>query len=201
MTQLYLASQSPRRRELLSKLGVSFETFSVDLDETVLPNEEAHPYVERLALAKAQAGYDRLPIEQQKKAVVLGSDTTVAIDEHILGKPESFETFHAMMQRLSGKAHQVMTGVALVSAQQKEAIVVTANVEFADLSDELIAEYWATGEPQDKAGGYGIQGLGAVLVTGLQGSHSAVVGLPLRETAQLLGRFNIPIWQGAHLLR
>lgn len=194
---LILASQSPRRRELLATLGVSFRAESVDIDETPHVEERPIPYVERLALEKAQAGYVQFADELDW---VLGSDTTVVIDDTILGKPENFEHFQEIMQRLSGRLHQVVTAVAIVRDQQSFFDVVTTNVQFTVLNDELIEQYWRTGEPQDKAGGYGIQGLGSVLVKDIQGSYSNVVGLPLHETAKILSKAELPIWHGGLLL-
>ncbi len=192
MTTLYLASASPRRRELLAQIGVPFTTHVVPIDETAQPGEAPAAYVERLARAKAHAALDTL---NDRDAVVLGSDTAVVLDGRILGKPVDREDALATLAALSGREHQVLTSVALVSDNRAEARVVTSTVRFKPLDRTQIEAYWATGEPRDKAGSYGIQGLAAVFVSQMQGSYSAVVGLPLCETAELLAQFAIPCWQ------
>lgn len=193
MATLYLASGSPRRRELLTQIGVPFITLSAAIDESPLPNEPAHGYVERLALEKARAGLATLALADD--AVVLGADTAVVRDGQILGKPQDRADALAMLASLSGREHQVLTAVALVSATRSSAQVVTSQVRFRPLQPGEAEAYWASGEPQDKAGSYGIQGLAAIFVSQLQGSYSAVVGLPLCETAQMLNEFAIPCWQ------
>lgn len=193
MTTLYLASASPRRRELLEQIGVSFTTHVVPIDETPQPGEAPAAYVERLALAKAQAALGTL--DDRHDAVVLGSDTAVVLDGRILGKPVDREDALATLAALSGREHQVLTAVALVSDARAEARVVASTVRFKALDRTQLEAYWATGEPRDKAGSYGIQGLAAVFVSQMQGSYSAVVGLPLCETAELLAQFAIPCWQ------
>lgn len=195
MTTLYLASASPRRRELLAQIGVPFVTRVQPIDETPLPAEAPAAYVERLALAKAQAVFATL--QDRQGAVVLGSDTAVVLDGRILGKPVDREDALATLAALSGREHQVLTAVALVNDIRAEACVVTSTVRFKTLDRTQIEAYWATGEPRDKAGSYGIQGLAAVFVSQMQGSYSAVVGLPLCETAELLAQFAIPCWQQA----
>ncbi|MBB3270725.1 septum formation inhibitor Maf [Pseudomonas monteilii] len=191
MNPLYLASGSPRRRELLTQIGVPFSVVSAPVDETPLPDESAPAYVERLARAKAAAGLASV----EGTAVVLGADTAVVLDGRILGKPESREDALAMLADLSGREHQVLTAVALTDGQRVQSLCVTSQVRFRAISDDEAQRYWASGEPADKAGGYAIQGLGAVFVTGLSGSYSAVVGLPLSETADLLGQFGVACWQ------
>ncbi|WPX86809.1 Maf family protein [Pseudomonas asiatica] len=191
MNPLHLASGSPRRRELLTQIGVPFSVVSAPIDETPLPDESAPAYVERLARAKAAAGLACL----EGPAVVLGADTAVVLDGRILGKPENREDALAMLADLSGREHQVLTAVALSDGQRVHSLCVTSKVRFRAISAEEAQRYWASGEPADKAGGYAIQGLGAVFVTGLSGSYSAVVGLPLSETAELLGQFGIACWQ------
>jgi len=193
MTTLYLASASPRRRELLTQIGVAFVTRVQPIDETPQPAEAPAAYVERLALAKAQAVLATL--DDRHAAVVLGSDTAVVLDGRILGKPVDREDGLATLAALAGREHQVLTAVALVSATRAEARVVSSTVRFKPLTQAQIEAYWATGEPCDKAGSYGIQGLAAVFVSQMQGSYSAVVGLPLCETAELLAQFAIPCWQ------
>ncbi|WP_068829526.1 Maf family protein [Pseudomonas sp. BMS12] len=195
MATLYLASGSPRRRELLAQIGVPFTPLIAAIDETPLPDESAHGYVERLAREKAEAGLATLG--SAAEAVVLGADTAVVLDGRILGKPLDRADGLAMLAALAGREHQVLTAVALAGAGRVESRVVVSRVAFRPLRPGEAEAYWASGEPQDKAGGYGIQGLAAVFVSQLQGSYSAVVGLPLCETAQMLGEFGIPCWQAA----
>ena len=193
MATLYLASGSPRRRELLTQIAVPFLTQIAPIDENALPGESPIAYVERLARAKAQAGLAALA--ETSDVVVLGADTSVVLDGRILGKPADRDDALATLSALSGRTHQVLTAVALVSRERLESRVVTSQVTFRPLSQAEIEAYWASGEPQDKAGCYGIQGLAAVFVSQLHGSYSAVVGLPLCETAALLAEFAIPCWQ------
>lgn len=193
MASLHLASASPRRRELLAQIGVPFVTLIASIDETALPGEPAERYVERLAREKALAGLAAL--SDPADAVVLGADTAVVLDGRILGKPADRAECLATLAALSGREHQVLTAVALASAQRIESRVVASRVRFRPLRAGEAEAYWATGEPCDKAGSYGIQGLAAVFVSQIEGSYSAVVGLPLCETAQLLGEFGIPCWQ------
>jgi len=192
MARLYLASTSPRRAELLTQIGVSFTACVVSVDETAQPDECPSAYVQRLAQAKAMAGLAALSDEQ---ASVLGADTTVVLDGRILGKPADYQEALAMLSALSGRSHQVLTAIALANHQDCQAQVVSTEVTFRRLSEAEISAYWATKEPCDKAGAYGIQGLAAVFVTRIEGSYSAVVGLPLCETAQLLATFGIPCWR------
>lgn len=194
MHPIYLASGSPRRRELLTQIGVPFVTLSAAIDETPQPGEAPADYVARLALGKAQAGYGTLP-QGTGAAVVLGADTAVIIDGRILGKPGDQADALEMLMSLSGREHQVLSAVALFDGSRHEVINVSAQVRFRPIEPAEAQAYWASGEPVDKAGGYAIQGLGAVFVASLTGSYSAVVGLPLCETAALLGRFGVPCWQ------
>ncbi|EJO94451.1 Maf-like protein [Ectopseudomonas mendocina DLHK] len=193
MAELFLASASPRRRELLAQIAVPCVTQIASIDENPLPDEPAAAYVERLAREKARAGLTALG--GRANAVVLGADTAVVLDGRILGKPQDFADFKRMLRALAGRTHQVLTAVALVSSDREAAQVVASDVTFRALSEAEIEAYWASGEPCDKAGGYGIQGLAAVFVSRIEGSYSAVVGLPLCETAQLLADFGIPCWQ------
>ena len=196
MTSLYLASGSPRRRELLTQIGVPFSTVSAAIDETPLAHEAATAYVERLAREKARAGHERVAESPPSDAFcVLGADTAVVLDGQILGKPVDEADALAMLMALSGREHEVLTAIALMDATRCETRVVSSAVRFRNISTQEAARYWASGEPLDKAGGYAIQGLGAVFVSGLEGSYSAVVGLPVCETAELLGHFGIPCWQ------
>jgi septum formation protein len=183
--KIYLASASPRRRELVEQLGYQFEQFSVDADESLLDSESPREYVERLARLKAESGvalgYTSYP--------VLGSDTSVVVDGQILGKPESYEDFQRMMMLLSGRTHEVLTGIAFATKHSTISDVVVTQVTFKALTEAEVESYWQTGEPADKAGGYGIQGFGGRFVTNLEGSYFAVMGLPLYETDRLLTRF------------
>lgn len=201
MTPLYLASGSPRRRELLTQIGIPFTPLSAAVDETPLPDEAATTYVERLARAKAQAG---LAVLQGHDAgaplAVLGADTAVVLDGRILGKPVDQDDALAMLAALSGREHQVLTAVAVADPQRCLSVCVASQVRFSPISVERARAYWASGEPLDKAGAYAIQGLGAVFVERIEGSYSAVVGLPLSETAALLAQFGIPCWQPSSAL-
>jgi septum formation protein len=196
MPQLHLASGSPRRRELLTQIGVTFTTLSADIDETPLNDETPTAYVERLARGKADAGLLFLANDPAyTSACVLGADTAVVLDGKILGKPVDQADALAMLAALSNREHEVLTAIAVVDQQRCETRTVSSRVKFRSISAEEARAYWASGEPQDKAGSYAIQGLAAVFVESLNGSYSAVVGLPLCETAEILQRFGIPCWQ------
>ncbi|OYD24562.1 Maf family protein [Oceanimonas baumannii] len=184
---LYLASASPRRRELLAQLGVSFELVLPDIEECQQPGETAADYVQRLAYSKAQAGAVMAPLPLP----VLGGDTIVVQNDEVLEKPRSEAHGKAMLRRLSGSTHRVMTAMALVTPTGCQGVLVTTEVTFRCLSEDDIARYWQSGEPADKAGGYGIQGLGGRFVSRINGSYSAVVGLPLVETEALLQRSGV----------
>lgn len=189
MAKLYLASTSPRRAELLRQIGVAFQPCAPAVDETPQVGELPEHYVERLARAKALAVQ---PLEPH--ACVLGADTAVVLEGQILGKPSDAETGLAMLRALSGRTHQVLTAVAVAHAGQCQSKVVATEVSFRALSEAEILAYWASGEPCDKAGAYGIQGLAAVFVRHIKGSYSAVVGLPLCETAHLLACCGVACW-------
>lgn len=190
---LILASASPRRRKLLAQIGIACSVRPVDLDESAQPGEAPLAYVERLALAKARAGLDG----QKADSVVLGADTAVVLDDEILGKPRDRDDAFAMLRRLSGREHEVLTAVALASRGRAAVRTSTSRVGFAPLSDAVIAAYWATGEPADKAGAYGIQGFAAAFIHHVSGSYSGVVGLPLFETVELLREFGIEVWEAS----
>ncbi|NWD03670.1 Maf family protein [Pseudomonas gingeri] len=194
MTQLYLASGSPRRRELLTQIGVPFTAISADIDETPQVDEAPTAYVERLARGKAAAGRAALA-NPQAPCCVLGADTAVVLDGKILGKPLDEADAVATLLALSGREHEVLTAVALLDGERCESRVVRSLVKFRTIKTEEASAYWSSGEPCDKAGSYAIQGLAAVFVAGLNGSYSGVVGLPVCETAELLGHFGIPCWQ------
>lgn len=188
---LLLASQSPRRQELLRQIGVRFAILPVMVTEIPEAGEAPADYVQRLALSKATAGS-----ELNGELPVLGADTVVVHRGQILEKPCSREHGIEMLLSLAGESHQVLTGVAVCYQRAQRVQVVTTAVRFRDISLVEAERYWATGEPADKAGGYGIQGLGAVFVAHLAGSYSNVVGLPLTETQALLAQFNVPVWCG-----
>jgi septum formation protein len=189
--RLLLASASPRRRELLEQIGVPTRRVHCQVDEQVMPGELPAVYVKRVTRDKVLAGVMAAP----DGAVVLAADTAVVLDEQILGKPRDREHAAQMLAALSGREHQVMTAVAVACGEQVELQLVTTQVRFRGLSAAEIDAYWASGEPADKAGAYGIQGLGAVFVAHINGSYSAVVGLPLLETAAILEGFGISCWQ------
>ncbi|MGB0833968.1 MAG: Maf family protein [Psychrobium sp.] len=179
---IYLASQSPRRRELLEQINISYELLSASIDETPLDNEAAADYVKRLAVEKARAGQ---AVAAENKPV-LGADTIVVLDDKLLGKPRDKEDAISTLMALGGRQHQVMTAVALVQGDKVVCDVVTTTVTFRTISEQEALNYWHSGEPKDKAGGYGIQGLGAQFVEKIDGCYFAVVGLPLMKTQQLL---------------
>ena len=183
---LYLASRSPRRRELLDQLGQAHALLPADVDEMPLPGEDPKDYVERMALAKALAGRQNLTARNLTTAhPVLGADTAVVCDNRILGKPTDADDALAMLRLLSGREHRVLTGIALLGARQQTAVSETL-VRFRQITPAEAAAYWDSGEPRDKAGAYAIQGRGAAFVEHISGSYSGVVGLPLFETAALL---------------
>lgn len=191
---IYLASASPRRRELLAQVGIPVQLVSGEIDETPLADENPAAYVERLALAKARAGYATLRGRGQASGLLLAADTTVALGTEIFGKPAHAEEAAHMLSRLSAGEHTVLTAVAVTDGERYEAVVSVSGVRFRALDAAEIAAYVASGEPMDKAGAYGIQGLGAVLVEEIHGSFSGIVGLPLAETVALLRRFGYPFW-------
>ena len=192
--QFWLASASPRRRELLRQVGFRFDVMQVEIDETPGPSESPLAYVRRLAGEKARAGYRLASLDDGLP--VLGADTTVVSGGHILGKPDNWEQFSEMFRRLSGTMHDVLTGVAICQ-QDRVAIAHSATrVRFRTVSAAEQQRYWETEEPLGKAGGYAIQGLGAVFVEHIEGSYSGVVGLPLYETTKLLADYDIHPWQG-----
>jgi septum formation protein len=184
--KLILASQSPRRRELLLQLGYEFTVQVSDIDETVKKDETPHDYVLRLAKQKAQHVLKLLSKTDKECSYVLGSDTCVVFNGQILGKPDNEDACVSTLSLLSNNQHQVLTAIALASQNDIQGQVVNTDVTFKSLSKAEIQAYWLTGEPQDKAGSYGIQGIAGQFVKTINGSYSAVVGLPLYETAQLL---------------
>jgi septum formation protein len=192
--RIHLASQSPRRRELVARLGVDFGVTPVAVDETPLEGEAPELFAVRAALAKARAGLKRLGGEAA--GPVLGADTVVVVDEHILGKPRDRRDALDMLDRLSGRVHLVLTGVALAAPGGEASRLSVSHVTFRRITPAEASAYWDTGEPCDKAGAYAIQGLGAVFAERLEGSYSGVMGLPLFETAELLAGAGIEILSG-----
>jgi septum formation protein len=200
--RIYLASRSPRRRDLLKQIGVPFELLllredlrrGADVDETPLAEESPGVYVLRVASAKAAMAVRQIAYRGLPQKPVLSADTTVVFDGQIVGKPEDAEDAAHILRTLSGREHQVLTAVAVALREQIEAQISVSSVLFRELSDAEIRSYVATGEPLDKAGAYAIQGRGGVLVTRMIGSYSGIMGLPLAETVELLQKFGIPTW-------
>ena len=192
--KIYLASKSPRRRELLRQIGIEFEILQLrdhvahgaDVSEAVHPDELPQDYVARVSAEKASFAWHIIHKRRMLPRPVLAADTTVVIDGKILGKPGGSAEAAAMLGQLSGRTHQVMTSIALYHHEQSWQLTQISEVTFADLSEQTIARYCATHEPYDKAGGYGIQGLAAVFIRHIAGSYSGIMGLPLFETTQLL---------------
>lgn len=184
--RLLLASSSPRRREILAALGLEFEARGLDVDETPLSGEDAADMVLRLAEDKARAG-------AAPARVVLAADTAVVLDGEIFGKPIDRDDALGMLERLSGREHEVLTGVAVCADGNIETGLSRTRVRFRDIGRDEALQYWQSGEPADKAGAYGIQGLGGVFVSNIEGSYTGVVGLPVFETARLLARAGIPV--------
>ena len=191
---LYLASGSPRRAELLRQIAVPFSVLPApDIDETPLPQEPPLDYVCRMAREKAQVG--AVAAHGQPLGAVLGADTAVVLGDEILGKPADKEQALAMLKALNGNEHQVMSALALSHRGQLEVRYAITRVQFRHLDEVYLQAYVDTGEGADKAGGYGIQGLGAALVASLTGSYSGVVGLPLEQMVELLDQVGIRYWQ------
>ena len=190
--QIYLASASPRRRELLRQIGITFRHLPIVIDETRLTGESPPAYVSRLAQAKARAGVQIL--NRRQLHPVLGADTVVVVEGVMLGKPRDRAEGLAMLARLSGREHQVLSAVALATPQRNVVKVQQSQVRFRTLSPDECDAYWETSEPCDKAGGYAIQGRAAAFITELRGSYSGVMGLPLFETAELLREFGLHLF-------
>lgn len=186
-TRLFLASRSPRRRELLHQLGLLFEVIDVEVTEQRVAGEPPAAYVSRVAREKAGAGF--LQLAATPGALVIGADTEVVLDDEVFGKPADVETATGMLARLSGRTHRVLSTVWCVNAGREEQATSESRVGFSILTTDQIAAYVATGEPFGKAGGYAIQGRAAAFIQRLEGSYSGVMGLPLYETAHLLQRF------------
>ena len=189
--QLYLASASPRRRELLQQVGLRFVVQTAEVDERPRPQEAPVPMTLRLALAKAHAIADRVTALGLPRRPVVGADTCVTVDRQILGKPRDDADARAMLRRLSGRVHEVITAVAVVHGERVHTAVSRSEVTFKTLSEREIGAYVQSGEPADKAGGYAIQGLGSGFVSALAGSFTGVVGLPMFELRTLLNNEDI----------
>lgn len=197
LPKVYLASRSPRRRELLKQIGAQFEMLLLrehsgrnpDVDESPLPNESPEIYAERVCRAKAEMGWLRVQQRQLPRLPVLAADTTVCLDDAIFGKPTGRDDAIRMLKALSGREHRVLTAVALKLDSNIDFILNDNVVRFRDLSEAEIAQYVDTGEPYDKAGGYAIQGRAAAFIPEILGSYTGVMGLPLYETAQLLRKY------------
>ena len=190
--RVILASASPRRRELLTLIGIAHEVEPADIDESLLPGEGPAAHAERLARTKAHTIAERRP-----DAVVIAADTIVVVDGDVLGKPRDAAAARAMLKRLSGRTHTVLTAIAVARASQTESAVESVDVTFRSVSDDEIGSYIATGEPMDKAGAYGIQGYGATIVERVDGDYFSVMGLGLRRLVDLLARVGAPYSFGA----
>ena len=190
---VYLASGSPRRRELLAQLGIACEVLRVAVDETPRPGEGADDLVCRLAAAKARAGLD---LPRARNAPVVAADTAVARGAALPGQPAGGADAVRVLTRLGGRPHEVWTAVAIADAGRERVELSRSEVSFRTIDAHEAAAYWRSGEPADKAGGYGIQGLGALFISALKGSYSGVMGLPLFETARLLETFSGPLLEG-----
>jgi septum formation protein len=189
---VYLASGSPRRRELLQQIGVSFQVVAAAVDEATLPGEASTAYVARLAAAKADAGWERS--REAAGAPVLAADTAVVLGGKILGKPADRQDAEDMLLQLSGRTHEVLTAIALRTQGGMHSRISRSEVTFRAVAAAEARSYWETGEPCDKAGAYAIQGRAAIFIADLRGSYSGVMGLPLFETAELLSKAGLPQW-------
>jgi len=179
---LHLASASPRRRDLLTALGLTFTYAGVDVDESPIPGEAVSEMVLRLATVKARTAFD----SGDYTVPVLGADTVVVLEDRVFGKPQSKDEALCMLASLSGRAHEVLTGVALISNGDLQTAVSLTEVQFREIHPDEALAYWQSGEPAGKAGAYAVQGLGGIFVSAIHGSYSGVVGLPIYETAELL---------------
>lgn len=186
---IYLASRSPRRRELLDQINVCYQVVAPNVPEQQQPMESAEDYVCRLALSKAKAGWAMIPAAEKRP--VLGADTVVVLDSMVMEKPRNRDEGIAMLTALSGKTHRVMTGIALVTESDYDSALSVSRVFFRQISEQEKAAYWATGEPEDKAGGYAIQGVAAAFVERIEGSYSGIMGLPLFELTKMLAQQSI----------
>ncbi|TBR44775.1 septum formation inhibitor Maf [Marinomonas agarivorans] len=193
---ILLASASPRRKALLALLVNDFDVLATNIDETPLKNESPSVYVQRMAVEKAKSAWSTVKSDvslTQKTTVIIASDTSVVIDDMILGKPDSFQDAQTMLTKLSGRSHEVITSICIINCHTNTVLTenVVTEVKFRSISMQEIEQYWLTGEPVDKAGSYAAQGIGAIFIEKIKGSFSAVVGLPMFETAQLLQQVGI----------
>lgn len=199
--RIYLASRSPRRRELLHQIGVPFDTLvfrdpprdDEDISEAVLPGERVEDYVVRVAQAKARGGVNRVLWRNLRRQPVLSADTTLELDGDIIGKPDDEAHATEILRKLSGREHRVLTAVAIADEARLQCVVSTSSVRFRALSEDNIRRYIRTREPFDKAGAYGIQGHAGAFIAEIHGSYTGIMGLPLYETAQLLAEFGIVV--------
>ena len=185
---IYLASKSPRRQELLQQIGIDFELVAVEIDESPLPGESAESYVKRMAIEKSSHAW-----QDHMTKPLLSADTTVVVEGNILGKPTDEADFKNMMKQLSGQTHKVMTAIAVTLDGKTDSKTSISEVSFRHLTEMEIHRYWQSGEPHDKAGGYAVQGLGAIFIEQISGSYSGIMGLPLFETAELLQAFGVTV--------
>ena len=192
-TQIYLASQSPRRSELLQQIGIKFRVLVPDVNEAALPREAPTEYVERIARLKAEVAWARVVERRMQRYPVLAADTAVILGRRILGKPQNDAEAASMLQSLSGRTHQVITAVAMAFEGKLKVARSESAVTFRRLTADEIAHYVASGEPHDKAGAYAIQGLAAAFISRIEGSYSGVMGLPLFETSRLLKSFGVQV--------
>lgn len=188
--QIYLASTSPRRRDLLAQLGIRYHSLQLEVDETLHASEPPEAYVMRLACAKAWAGWRHV---RDPAYPVLGADTSVVLDGAVLGKPRDRAHGLEMLEQLSGRSHQVLTAIALVDGMRETMRLSVSTVVFRATTAAERDAYWETGEPLGKAGGYAVQGRAAIFIAHLAGSFSGVMGLPLYETAQVLNEFGVAV--------
>lgn len=193
VTDFILASASPRRLQLLRQIGLDAEVVSADIDESPYFDEKPEVYVRRLALEKAKAVQKKLQAEGVHQKIVLAADTIIALDDLLLGKPDSELDAKRMWSLMSGRWHQVLTAVAVLDQSQQQVIVQQSRVLFCSLSTEEMDSYWRTGEPVGKAGAYAIQGQAACWIERIEGSYSSIMGLPLFETSKLLKQFGLPV--------
>lgn len=199
--RIYLASRSPRRRELLKQIGVNFDVLLLredpsrgeDVDERTLPEESPEDYVNRIAKAKAEFGWMRVLQRRLRPNPVLGADTSVVLDGALLGKPANREDAERLLAKLSGRSHQVLSAVAVCYREHVQFRLSSTTVDFRPITEQEIRHYVATGEPLDKAGAYAIQGRGAAFIRNIAGSYSGVMGLPLFETTALLQHFGFEV--------
>jgi len=201
--EVYLASSSPRRRELLTQLGVCFDVLHPNVDERALAGESAEQFVTRLALEKARAGWELIQQQGKLPRPVIGADTCIVLADELIGKPNDKPHYEQVMNKLSGATHQVYSAVAIAGSTarmrnlEEKYRLSRSSVEFRDISEQEREIYWQSGEPADKAGGYAIQGLAAAFVKNIHGSYSGIVGLPLYETAELLQAFGVNVVRAA----